>query len=93
MFEYIRRALEPTACQVFPINLLYLPLIYWLAVFLYFLISSGKNNTVVNVIKLSIAQMFKNAFSMHPSAYFAGTALLIASVLEYVCAFAITNLN
>ena len=55
------------------------------------MISSGKNNTVVNVIKLSISQMFKNAFSMHPSAYFAGIALLIASVLEYVCAFAITK--
>jgi hypothetical protein len=90
MFDNIRRALEPTACQVFPINLLYMPLIYWLGVFLYFLFRSAGSVKLLDVTKMSTIQMFRNAFlAHHPSAYVGAGALLIASVLEWVCAFPI----
>jgi hypothetical protein len=91
MLDSVRRALEPTACQVFPINLLYLPLIYWSIVFAYFLLHDAHSKTLLDTMKTSTIQMFKNAFSMHPSAYLAGLALLIASALEYVCLFPLTG--
>lgn len=90
MLDSVRRGLEPTACQVFPVNLLYLPLIYFSGVFLYFLFYNASSKSLPGIMRMSIIQMFKNAFSMHPSAYHAGLALLIASALEYVCLVPLT---
>ena len=92
MFEDVRRLLEPTACQVFPINFLYLPLIYWLFVFLYCYFTSPGDATLRAIIKISTIQMFKNGFYQnHPSAFFAGPVLMVLCILEYVCAFPITT--
>jgi hypothetical protein len=91
MFDDVRRALEPTACQVFPISLLYMPLIYWVFVLLFFLFSSSKRTTLFDLAKISTVQTFKNAFSMHPSSYVAGIALLVVVLLEYACAFPVVR--
>jgi hypothetical protein len=92
MFEYLRRALEPTACQVFPIKLLWFPLIYWFLVFLYFYFTTSGNTTLLTVIKISTIQMFKNGFYQnHPSVFLPSIVLVVLFILEFVCAFPITK--
>ena len=92
MFEDVRRLLEPTACQLFPINLLWFPLIYWFLVFLYFYVSTAGNTTLLSVIKISTIQMFKNGFYQnHPSVFLPTIVLGVLFTLQIVCAVPFTT--
>ena len=89
MLDEFRRAIEPTACTVFPINLLWLPIIYWLVVFLYTIARGPKEPSLATRFKVSIHQMFRNAVFRHPSQALASSVLIVICILEYICAFPI----
>lgn len=75
----IRHYVEPLACTIFPVNLLWFPLGYWLF--------------MLTVSQLTVAKRrrdgqnvsFRNAFiTWHP---LAGKLVLVAAYLEFLCLY------
>ncbi len=83
----LRRAVEPTVCTVFPVNLFVLPFVYPLSVFLYVLWCSPRGTHAGKMLRVSIGQTFRNIFIWHPSHSFAASALMVFVILELNCVY------
>jgi hypothetical protein len=84
--DAIRDAVFGETCQVFPVNILFLPLIYWLAVLTYLAATEGITEGPASILKKSLLLFFRNGFARHPSQIPAAIMGLAFIVLNLGCA-------
>ena len=89
--RFARIAVEPTACLLFPVNILFLPVIYLAAIFLYVSSASGEKMNFGSIVKRSFAEMFKGAISTGSSQAVASTVIMVVLMLSYWCRFPVIS--
>ena len=86
MKDFFISMLAVATCKVFPINILFFPLFYWLPYFIFILFTAPKNAKLSEIIRKSTSEwlgsMSRPATSIH---VFAFLFVLLFLLLEFTC--------